>query len=237
MPLFFLRFAIPVVIVAGISFAAWKLYQVNQEKVSAQTPGAGSEALLEKTASSPSKPPQKSKVTSELANNALNPSSSEPVVPKSFTEQKTESLPQKESVPQLVRALKNDDPTERQRAAAALHSLGTEAKEAIPALREALKDRDQDVQMWAALALVNNQEYDKGVIPVLVLALQHENPVLRQVACLSLGLIPYSESEKEPVVPALAETAGKDGNEDVRKAAASALSIIAPETIGKTAAK
>jgi HEAT repeat protein len=115
--------------------------------------------------------------------------------------------------------------------------LGAEAKEGIPALREALKDKDQDVQMWAALALVNNQEFDKRVVPVLVRVLQNDNPVLRQVACLSLGLIPYLESEKESVVPALAETAGKDANDDVRKAALSALSIIAPETVGKTALK
>jgi len=118
-----------------------------------------------------------------------------------------------------------------------LHSLGTGAKEAIPALREALKDRDPDVQMWAALALVNNQEFDKSVVPVLVRALRNENPVLRQVACLSLGLIPYLESEKETVIAPLTDAASKDANEDVRKAALSALSIIAPETVGKRAAK
>jgi hypothetical protein len=141
------------------------------------------------------------------------------------------------TLPQLVEALKSQDGVERQRAAAALHSLGSGAKEAIPALREALKDRDQEVQMWAALALVNNQEFDKSVVPVLVRALRNENPVLRQVACLSLGLIPYLESEKETVIRPLSEAADKDGNDDVRKAALSALSIIAPETVGKRAAK
>jgi len=72
---------------------------------------------------------------------------------------------------------------------------------------------------------------------VLVRALRNENPVLRQVACLSLGLIPYLESEKETVIPPLSEAADKDANDDVRKAALSALSIIAPETVGKRAAK
>jgi HEAT repeat protein len=100
-----------------------------------------------------------------------------------------------------------------------------------------LKDSDQEVQMWAALALVGNQTYDKAAVPVLVRVLQNDNAVLRQVACLSLGLIPYDEGEKETVIPALAETAGKDGNEEVRKAAQSALGIIAPDLVEKTAAK
>ena len=61
--------------------------------------------------------------------------------------------------------------------------------------------------------------------------------MLRQVACLSLGLIPYDEGEKDTVIPVLAETAGKDADEEVRKAAQSALGIIAPELVEKTAAK
>jgi len=60
-----------------------------------------------------------------------------------------------------------------------------------------------------------------------------DNPTMRQVACLSLGLIPYAGSEKDAVVPALAETAGKDVDNDVRQAAITALNIIAPEVIGK----
>jgi hypothetical protein len=137
------------------------------------------------------------------------------------------------SVDDLVRALKSPDPAERREAAAALHSLGAQSKPASGSLREALKDSDAEVQMWAALALVGNQTYDKAAIPVLIRVLQHDNAVLRQVACLSLGLIPYEEGEKDSVIPALAEAAGKDGNEDVRKAAQSALGIIAPELLVK----
>ena len=87
--------------------------------------------------------------------------------------------------------------------------------------------------MWAALALVNSQEYDKRTVPILVQVLKNENSVLRQVACLSLGLVPYEDKEKDLVVPALAELAGKDNDEDVRKAAKSALNIIAPDVYGK----
>jgi HEAT repeat protein len=171
---------------------------------------------------------------SKLPNHVAEAAGNEPS-PNIVGDHKTESTA--EGLPKWVEALKSADISERQRAAAALHSMGTGAREAIPALRDALKDHDQDVQLWAALALVNNQEFDKSVVPVLVRALQKDNPVLRQVACLSLGVIPYLESEKETVIPRLTETAEKDANEDVRKAALSALSIIAPESVGKRAAK
>lgn len=141
------------------------------------------------------------------------------------------------TVARLVAGLKDSDAAERRRAVRSLHSMGPEAKEAIAALRLALGDEDQDVQMWAALTLVNNKSYDRTTIPILVRGLQHENPVLRQVACLSLGIIPYEESEKETVVPPLAERAGKDSDEDVRKAAVSALNIIAPEVLARTVEK
>jgi len=87
---------------------------------------------------------------SEKANRLSEAPEREPSAP--VAEQKPESTT--EGVPQLIEALKSPAIAERQRAAAALHSLGAQAKEAIPALREALKDQDKDVQMWAALALV-----------------------------------------------------------------------------------
>jgi hypothetical protein len=134
------------------------------------------------------------------------------------------------SISQWVKELGNPDPLIRRQAARNLHSSGADARGAIPALRTALQDSDAEVQMWSALALVNNKSYDKAAIPILVRTLQNENPVLRQVACLSLALIPYEGAEKESVVPALVETAGKDADEDVRKAAGSALKVIAPES-------
>jgi predicted component of type VI protein secretion system len=142
-----------------------------------------------------------------------------------------------QSVSQLARALRDPDTVERRRAATALHSLGAQAKDAAAALHEALNDADQDVRMWAALTLVNNELHDKATIPILIGVLQRENPVLRQVACLSLGLIPYEDYEKNTVVPALTETASKDGDEEVRKAAVSALNIIAPDAAAKTGVK
>jgi pSer/pThr/pTyr-binding forkhead associated (FHA) protein len=133
-------------------------------------------------------------------------------------------------VARLAKTLSHADVTERRRAATTLHSLGTEAKAAIPALREALWGSDEEVRQWAALTLIKNENYDPVSIPILIRVLQNDNPVLRQVACLSLGIFPYEPAQKETVVPALAETAAKDSDAEVRNAAVSALNIIAPET-------
>jgi predicted component of type VI protein secretion system len=141
------------------------------------------------------------------------------------------------TVAQWAKALKSADPAERRQAATSLHSAGLEAKAAIPELRAALKDSDPDVQLWSALALVNTQTYDRAVIPILVRSLQNSNSVVRQVACLSLGLIPYEGSDKDSVVPTLAEVAGKDSDQEVRQAAKSALGIIAPELTDTASSK
>jgi FOG: FHA domain len=238
-----LRYAGALLVVGVVSVAAWRFFQINREGSSkSENAPTGTLEVAAKPLVASKSPPAASRDEKRspesgngLPNRIPEAADTEPPTQNAAAEQKTESAT--ESLPQLVEALKNQDVAERQRAAAALHSMGARAKEAIPALREALKDQDQDVQMWAALALVNNQEFDKTVVPVLVRALQKDNPVLRQVACLSLGLIPYLESEKETVIPPLSQTAEKDANEDVRKAALSALSIIAPESVGKRAAK
>ena len=128
-------------------------------------------------------------------------------------------------------ALRAADPAERRKAAAALHGLGSGAREALPELRTALNDSDPDVRMWSALALINNKSYDKGTIPVLIQVLQNDNSMLRQVSCLSLALIPYEDAEKDRVVAALSDTANKDEDDEVKKAAVSALKIIAPEAV------
>jgi len=134
---------------------------------------------------------------------------------------------------ELAILLKSQDVAIRRQAARSLHALGPEASKAAEGLHEAVADADEEVRMWAALALVNSQEYDKRAVPILVHVLKNENSVLRQVACLSLGLVPYEDQDKEIVVPALAEIAGRDTDEDVRKAAKSALNIIAPDLYGK----
>ncbi len=136
-----------------------------------------------------------------------------------------------EAMANLVRALSSSDAVQRRQSAITLHSIGTQAKPATAALRETLHDSDAEVRLWSALTLINNQCYDKATIPILVQVLQNDSPVLRQVAALSLGLIPFEEADKQTVVPVLAQAAGKDADEDVRKAAVSALTIIAPEAL------
>jgi len=77
---------------------------------------------------------------------------------------------------------------------------------------------------------VKNQTYDQAAIPVLVHGLSDERAELRQQACATLALIPYDESGKTNVVPAL-KTAALDDSEAVRKAALAALKTIAPEEV------
>jgi hypothetical protein len=131
----------------------------------------------------------------------------------------------------LVKDLKSPDATVRRHAASAIYNLGPAAKEALPFLPVALKDADPDVRMWVALALVHNNVFDKAGVPILIHTLHNENPTLRQVACLSLAMIPYTETEKEPVVAALVDTASKDESVDVSNDALTVLKILAPELV------
>ena len=135
------------------------------------------------------------------------------------------------SLADLKKALKAADPAERRKAAAKLREMGGGAKDALPELRAALNDSDSDVRMWVALALINNKSYDKATIPILIQVLQNDNTMLRQISCLSLALIPYEDADKDKVVAALSDTATKDEDEEVRRAAVSALKIIAPEAV------
>ena len=145
--------------------------------------------------------------------------------------------PSGRDLPQLVRALKDSDPAERRQAVAALHSMGSAAGGASSALHDALADTDQEVRFWAALTLINNQSYDKAMPPILVGVLHDEKPMIRQLACLSLGLLPYEPAEKQTVVPALVAAATNDTDQEVREAAVSALAVIDPDATGKVSLK
>jgi pSer/pThr/pTyr-binding forkhead associated (FHA) protein len=214
--------------VAAAAFAAWHFWQVN---ASASLATANATTLATSlTAPRPAQPLGKApREKAQGTPNALNS-------PATNSKRSPNSGADANDPQQLIAGLKSTDPTQRRQAAEAMHSLGPESVTATPALKDALRDSDGEVQMWAALTLVKNQAYDKAAIPVLVRTLQHENSMLRQVACLSLGLIPYQDSEKEAVTGALAESADKDTDEEVRQAAKSALNIIAPDLVGKIGA-
>lgn len=206
-----------------VAFLGWNLFHVRETS----TTSANSVVAASQTGQKQPSPASadKSKVGSVVSNPA-----STDLVPET-------TRATNESVSQLALALQSLDLAERRRAVTALHELGPEAKEAAPALRLALRDPDGEVQMWAALTLINNQSYDKAEIPVLIAALQHDNSVVRQVVCLSLALIPYEETEKQTVVAALTETASKDVDGDVRKAAVSVLNIIVPDDVPHAVSK
>jgi len=131
----------------------------------------------------------------------------------------------------LMKALKSPEAAARRHAASAIYNLGPAAQAALPVLPAALTDADSDVRMWAALSLVHNNVYEKATFPILIQTLHHENPTLRQVACLSLAMIPYTDKDKETVIPALVTTATKDANPDVANDAMTALKIIAPDLV------
>jgi predicted component of type VI protein secretion system len=193
-----------------IAFFSWKAYHGNLDVGPSDANGSTSGSSAEKVSPAPNP-----------AQIAAKPNLAAPP-----TNEQTPPGPA-----QLIAALRSTSVAERRRAARALHSLGPDITEAVPALRVALKDTDPEVRMWSALSLVNDKCYDKACIPILVNSLQNENPVLRQVACLSLGLIPYDPAEKQTVVAALTETAQKDTDEEARKSAQSALDIIAPDSM------
>ena len=193
---------------AVVSFVGWRLLHANQE-------GPDETARIVPA----SKIPSTSTAITAPSENAVatNPAPAA-----------TETLDDR--VARLIKMLNGDDVLERRQAATALHSLGPEAGAAIPALREALTGPDEEVRQWAAMTLIKNEDYDPATIPILIRVLQNDNPVLRQVACLSLGIFPFAPAQKETVVPALLETATKDSDTEVRKAALAALNIIAPDT-------
>ncbi|HTL72197.1 MAG TPA: FHA domain-containing protein [bacterium] len=137
-----------------------------------------------------------------------------------------EGVPADQRLPELIKALKSPEVAERRRAVGALNALQAEALPAVPALREALQDTDAEVRMWAALSLIGNRVYDQATVPILIPVLHHEDPALRQVACLSLALIPLEAAEKEPVIAALTECVRNESNAEVKNAALSALKMV-----------
>ncbi len=67
----------------------------------------------------------------------------------------------REAVPDLVAALRDDDPLVRRQAARALGRIGPAAKDAIPDLNRALVDPDRQVFREAMLALRSIEGRDK----------------------------------------------------------------------------
>jgi hypothetical protein len=128
----------------------------------------------------------------------------------------------KPPVARLVAALKSKDPATRRKAANTLGLTGAEAKAAVPALVEALRDPDAEVRGYAARALA---VIGAPAVPALMkAATSGPDAQARALACLALGESrPLTDNATRALV-----SARDDASQDVRAAAAAALTRRAP---------
>src|SRR5260370_13494281 len=134
-----LRYAGALLVVGVVSLAAWRFFQIRQESSNKENPPTATLAVATKRLVAGKAQPAVSmedkgspESANKLPNRVAEVPQSELSAPNTVGDQKTAST--RDGVPKLVEALKSQDVAERQRAAAALHSLGAEAKEAIPSL-------------------------------------------------------------------------------------------------------
>ena len=95
-----------------------------------------------------------------------------------------------EAAPDLILALRDEDPWVRVAAAGALGEL--RVSEAVPALIKALEDREWPVRADAALAL--GRIRDPEAVPALAVRLQDEDALVRDEAAWALRQIGTSEA-------------------------------------------
>lgn len=131
------------------------------------------------------------------------------------------SPPTAQSVPALVAALRDPDPTVREQAAVALGRLGPAAREAIGPLVATFSDEDLYLRGAAAVAL---GQIGSDAVPALVRALGDTSGDVRWSAAIALGRL---GSQARDAVGALI-TALSDADENVRWCAAVALGAIGP---------
>jgi HEAT repeat protein len=132
------------------------------------------------------------------------------------------ALKAKDSVPDLMIALKDKDDQVRAAAAEALWSLGPDARDAVAALILLLKDKSASVRLNAAGALGDVGADVPEALSALRETLKDRDADVRVQAATSLG-----RSRSEAVVVDLI-AALKDNTSRVRVAAAYALAEIGP---------
>jgi len=106
------------------------------------------------------------------------------------------------SVPALIKALKNPDPTTRAEAARRLGEMGPSAVPAVPALLTALRDRQLPVFSAASDALAG---VGTPARPGLILLAGDPSPWLRCRAVQTLGRLPPSDEAIPVFMRALAD--------------------------------
>jgi HEAT repeat protein len=127
------------------------------------------------------------------------------------------------AVNEIIQILDEGDSNTRPIACYALGKIGTASKPAVPRLQKILQCRDsyeKTVAAWALVHIAPDPENVKVAIPLLAAALRASpNPKIRMEIAATLGKIGIgSPAAKEALQLAL-----KDSNEDVKKAAESAL--------------
>jgi hypothetical protein len=129
------------------------------------------------------------------------------------------------AVPELIKALKDDDWQVRNQAAVALGAIGPEAKAAVPALVEVLQDEDKYFRSHAATALGKIGREATAAIPALRKALKDKDEDVRRDAAAALGCLgPEAKAAVSDLVELL-----KDQRKAVRKQALKALEEIDPQ--------
>ena len=135
--------------------------------------------------------------------------------------------PTKAAIPGLLWALQQPDSSElRQAAAKALAGIGAEAKEAVAALVICLKDDERNVRIEAmrSLRVIGPQAHE--AIPALLAALKDPDFDMRRMAAMALGKIGRDADCVAALTVMLTED--REGNADLRTAAAYAIAEMGP---------
>jgi NADH dehydrogenase len=126
------------------------------------------------------------------------------------------------AVPELIKALKDDDWQVRNQAAVVLGAIGPESKAAVPALIDVLREEDKYFRSHGAAALGKIGREARVAVPALIKALKDHDEDVRREAAGALGRI---GPEAREAVAALVELL-TDPRKPVRKQAIQALEEI-----------
>jgi HEAT repeat protein len=134
----------------------------------------------------------------------------------------------KTAVPDLTKALKDEDRTVRRQAVVALGTIAADATPAIPALGTILRDKDKELRGLAINALVRIDPQAKSAGPLFRQALGDDDPNVRLAALYAL------EPTARQVEAVVKDVAGalRDSDRNVRLGAISVLGRIGPTAKG-----